>query len=143
MFSCFSPRFIHAGDHFFADTNLSDAQVGAIMLVFSLTLMCICLVLIVKLLHSMLKGRIAIMVHKVVNTNFPGKLAFLTGYIAIAFGAFMTFLVQSSSVFTSAITPLVGIGVIRIDRMFALTLGANIGTTATSIIAAMAHRVSN
>ena len=42
----------------------------------------------------------------------------------------MTILVQSSSVFTSALTPLVGLGVISIDRMYPLTLGSNIGKQA-------------
>ncbi len=41
-------------------------------------------------------------------TDFPFPFAWLTGYIAILVGAGMTFIVQSSSVFTSAITPLVG-----------------------------------
>lgn len=50
----------------------------------------------------------------------------------------MTFLVQSSSVFTSALTPLVGVGVISLERVYPLTLGSNIGTTTTSVIAAMA-----
>lgn len=50
----------------------------------------------------------------------------------------MTFLVQSSSVFTSALTPLVGVGVISVERVYPLTLGSNIGTTTTSVIAAMA-----
>ena len=50
----------------------------------------------------------------------------------------MTILVQSSSIFTSAITPLVGVGVLHIKRMYPLTLGANIGTTVTAILAALA-----
>ena len=50
----------------------------------------------------------------------------------------MTFLLQSSSVFTSTLTPLVGIGVISLERMYPLTLGSNIGTTTTSMLAAMA-----
>jgi sodium-dependent phosphate cotransporter len=53
-------------------------------------------------------------------------------------GAVITFLVQSSSVFTSTLTPLVGIGVISIERVYPLTLGSNIGTTTTSLIAALA-----
>lgn len=53
-------------------------------------------------------------------------------------GAGLTIIVQSSSVFTSSITPLVGIGVISINRMFPLTLGANIGTTTTGLLAAFA-----
>ena len=48
-------------------------------------------------------------------------------YLFIVVGTGMTILVQSSSVFTSAITPLVGLGVISIDRMYPLTLGSNIG----------------
>ncbi len=47
-------------------------------------------------------------------------------------------LVQSSSVFTSALTPLVGIGVIRLERVYPITLGSNIGTTGTGLLAAMA-----
>ena len=53
-------------------------------------------------------------------------------------GAGMTILVQSSSVFTSAMTPLVGLGVVNIERMYPLTLGSNIGTTATGLLAALA-----
>lgn len=48
-------------------------------------------------------------------------------------------LVQSSSVFTSTLTPLVGVGVVSLDRMFPLTLGANIGTCLTGILAAIAN----
>ena len=53
-------------------------------------------------------------------------------------GALFTILVQSSSIFTSALTPLVGVGVITLERMYPLTLGANIGTTCTAILAALA-----
>lgn len=41
-------------------------------------------------------------------TDLPFPFGWVTGYIAILVGAGMTFIVQSSSVFTSAITPLVG-----------------------------------
>ncbi|CAH1777713.1 unnamed protein product [Owenia fusiformis] len=121
----------------FALTDWSDELVGGILLVVALVLLCICLVLIVKTLHSLLSGHIAVAIKKVVNANFPGKLAFLTGYLAIVVGAGLTILVQSSSIFTSAITPLVGIGVLKIDRMYPLTLGANIGTTFTAILASL------
>uniref|UniRef100_A0A8C2JR27 Solute carrier family 34 member 2a n=1 Tax=Cyprinus carpio TaxID=7962 RepID=A0A8C2JR27_CYPCA len=76
-----------------------------------------------------------------VCTDFPFPFAWLTGYIAIVVGAGMTFIVQSSSVFTSAITPLVGIGVIKLERAYPLSLGSNIGTTTTAILAAMASPV--
>lgn len=98
--------------------------------------MIVCLLLLVKVLNSMLRGSMKRIVRKAINSDFPGKAAHLTGYVAILVGAGVTVLVQSSSVFTSAMTPLVGIGVITVDRMFPLTLGANIGTTVTGLLVA-------
>jgi sodium-dependent phosphate cotransporter len=46
-------------------------------------------------------------------------------------------LLQSSSVFTSSLVPLVATGVISLESVFPLTLGSNIGTTLTGIIAAL------
>ena len=122
----------------FHDTGMSDSNVGAILLVIALFILCVCLALIVKLLHSMLRGSIAKVIKKIINSNFPGPLKYFTGYVAILVGAGLTILVQSSSIFTSALTPLVGIGVVTLDRTYPLTLGANIGTTVTSILAALA-----
>uniref|UniRef100_A0A6Q2XZN9 Sodium-dependent phosphate transport protein 2B n=1 Tax=Esox lucius TaxID=8010 RepID=A0A6Q2XZN9_ESOLU len=124
--------------HIFAYSDLPDLAVGLILLAVSLLILCSCLILIVKLLNSMLKGQVAVVIKKVLNTDFPFPFGWVTGYIAIMVGAGMTFIVQSSSVFTSAITPLVGIGVISLERAYPLTLGSNIGTTTTAILAAMA-----
>lgn len=132
--------------HLFVNVNLPDLAVGLILLALSLLVLCSCLILIVKLLNSMLKGQVAVVIKKIINTDFPFPFSWVTGYIAIIVGAGMTFIVQSSSVFTSAITPLVGIGVISIERAYPLSLGSNIGTTTTSILAAMASpgdRLSN
>ncbi|XP_066576091.1 solute carrier family 34 member 2b [Amia ocellicauda] len=125
-------------NHIFVNSNLPDLAVGLILLALSLFVLCTCLILIVKLLNSMLKGQVAVVIKKILNTDFPFPFAWVTGYIAMVVGAGMTFIVQSSSVFTSAITPLVGIGVISIERAYPLTLGSNIGTTTTAILAAMA-----
>uniref|UniRef100_A0A669EDT4 Sodium-dependent phosphate transport protein 2B n=1 Tax=Oreochromis niloticus TaxID=8128 RepID=A0A669EDT4_ORENI len=131
-------NYIKRCNHIFANTTLSELAVGLILLAASLFVLCTCLILIVKLLNSMLKGQVAVLIKKVLNTDLPFPFTFLMGYVAILVGAGMTFLVQSSSVFTSAITPLVGIGVISLERAYPLTLGSNIGTTTTSILAAMA-----
>merc|ERR1711998_548725 len=45
---------------------------------------------------------------------------------------------QSSSTTTSALTPLVGVGVISVERMYPTVLGANIGTCITGVLAALA-----
>ncbi|XP_076001372.1 sodium-dependent phosphate transport protein 2B-like isoform X2 [Genypterus blacodes] len=125
-------------NHLFVNVSLPDLAVGLILLGLSLLVLCSCLILIVKLLNSMLKGQVASVIKTILNTDFPFPFGWVTGYIAIVVGAGMTFIVQSSSVFTSAITPLVGIGVISIERAYPLSLGSNIGTTTTAILAAMA-----
>ncbi|XP_031753133.1 sodium-dependent phosphate transport protein 2B isoform X2 [Xenopus tropicalis] len=124
--------------HLFASTDLPDYAVGLILLALSLFVLCVCLILIVKILNSMLRGRVSVLIKKVINTDFPFPFSWLTGYLAMLVGAGMTFIVQSSSVFTSAMTPLIGIGVISIERAYPLTLGSNIGTTTTAILAALA-----
>jgi sodium-dependent phosphate cotransporter len=50
----------------------------------------------------------------------------------------VTIAVQSSSITTSALTPLVGVGVIKLERMYPTVLGANIGTCVTGVLAALA-----
>jgi sodium-dependent phosphate cotransporter len=73
--------------------------------------------------------QVARVAKRTINANFPGPLACLTDYAALLVGAIMTVLVQSSSVFTSALTPLVGVGCLKLERMYPLTLGSNVGTT--------------
>ncbi|XP_030000870.1 sodium-dependent phosphate transport protein 2A-like [Sphaeramia orbicularis] len=128
----------HKCRHLFVSTELSDLTVGLILLVGSLAVLCTCLLLLVKLLNSILKGQVAKIIHKVINTDLPYPFGWLAGYVAMFVGAGVTFLVQSSSVFTSAMTPLVGVGVISLERAYPLTLGSNIGTTATALLAALA-----
>ncbi|KAG7517339.1 sodium-dependent phosphate transport protein 2A-like [Solea senegalensis] len=124
--------------HLFASTSLSDLTVGLILLTASLVVLCTCLLLLVKLLNSLLKGHVAKTIHQVINMDLPYPFGWLAGYMAMFVGAGVTFVVQSSSVFTSAMTPLVGVGVISLERAYPLTLGSNIGTTATALLAALA-----
>ncbi|XP_056140269.1 sodium-dependent phosphate transport protein 2A-like [Lampris incognitus] len=124
--------------HLFVDSSLSDLAIGLTLLACSLLVLCSCLILLVKVLNSLLKGQVAGAINTVINTDFPFPFSWLTGYLALMVGAAMTFVVQSSSVFTSAITPLVGMGVISIQRAYPLTLGSNLGTTTTAILAALA-----
>lgn len=76
-------------------------------------------------------GRIAVVIKKYINSDYKFPYSMLVGYVAILVGCLLTILVQSSSIFTSALTPLAGIGVISLERIYPLTLGSNIGTTTT------------
>lgn len=149
--------FVTAGEFLFENTGLEDWAVGLILLFISLAMLCGTLILLVKILNSVMKGKrwlillccsmligtlshighIANMIKRAINAKIP-YVPWLTGYIALLIGAVMTFLVQSSSVFTSTLTPLVGIGVISLERVYPLTLGSNIGTTTTALLAALA-----
>ncbi|GFN93139.1 sodium-dependent phosphate transport protein 2a [Plakobranchus ocellatus] len=129
-------------DSLFSKMAWSDTTSGIVLLIASILLLSLCLYSLVKLLHSLLGGQIARALRKTINSDFPSPFGWLTGYVAIVVGAGMTILVQSSSVFTSALTPLVGVGCLKLERMYPLTLGSNIGTTFTGVLAALASSSS-
>ena len=93
----------------------------------------------VKTLNSLLGERVKNVIENIINADIPIRgLGWLTGYLAMILGALLTILVQSSSVFTSTLTPLAGAGLISLERAYPLTLGSNLGTTTTSILASFA-----
>ncbi len=57
--------------------------------------------------------------------------------VALFIGILATALVQSSSISTSLVIPLVGTGVLNLVQVFPYTLGANVGTTVTANLAAL------
>ena len=70
---------------------------------------------------------------EVVFHNIVGKHVLLGMFIWMAFTA----LIQSSSVSVSILVPLVAAGIITLDEAFPLTLGADVGTTITAILASL------
>ena len=65
------------------------------------------------------------------------KYVFGNPLMAMAFGMVLTFMVQSSSVTTSLVVPLIGAGILSVRRVFPYMLGSNVGTTATAVLAAL------
>jgi len=63
---------------------------------------------------------------------------FKTATRAFLLGLLLTVVVQSSSITTSLVVPLAGAGLLRLEQIFPYTLGANVGTTITAILAALA-----
>ena len=66
------------------------------------------------------------------------RVLFRTAVRAFVVGLFLTVLVQSSSITTSLIIPMAGAGILSLEQIFPYTLGANIGTTFTALLAALA-----
>lgn len=60
------------------------------------------------------------------------------GLVAMVLGVVVTISVQSSSITTSILVPLAASGVLSLRNAYPVTLGANVGTTITAILAAMA-----
>ena len=60
------------------------------------------------------------------------------GLIGILVGVGVTVAVQSSSITTSILVPLVASGILTLQNAYPITLGANIGTTMTALVASLA-----
>jgi sodium-dependent phosphate cotransporter len=62
---------------------------------------------------------------------------------AMLVGVVVTVMVQSSSITTALLVPLAGAGVLTLTQAFPITIGANIGTTVTALLAALAATGDN
>ena len=102
-------------------------------LVISVLITFIMLYSLVKLLRSLVLEKIE---------AFFDQYIFKTVLRSIAFGALLTIMVQSSSITTSLVVPLAGAGVLTLKQIFPFTLGANIGTTITALLASLTGTVS-
>ena len=99
------------------------------MMIFSLFLLFAALTFLIKNIRSLVLNKVEVIVNEYLFKN--DLLGFVLGII-------ITATVQSSSITTSLIIPLAGAGLISVRQIFPYTLGTNIGTTITAILAAMA-----
>ena len=60
------------------------------------------------------------------------------GVAAMGIGLIMTVAVQSSSITTSVLVPMIAAGVLTLANAYPITLGANVGTTVTALLASLA-----
>jgi len=114
-------------------TDADDRMSGIAVFILGIIMLFLCLFGMVAVLQKMMLKASMRIVHKATDIN---------GYIAILIGMGVTMVVQSSSVTTSTFTPLVGMDVVKIEQMLPITLGANLGTTVTAIMAAMLSTTS-
>ncbi|PID27339.1 MAG: hypothetical protein CR982_06205 [Candidatus Cloacimonadota bacterium] len=99
-----------------------------IMVGFSMILLFVSLKYMSKIMKSLLLGKFEVYLHKFVFNNTA---------TALIFGVLFTISVQSSSITTSVIIPLCGAGILTLRQIFPYTIGANIGTTITGILASL------
>ena len=96
-------------------------------LIISLVLLFISIKLLSKVIYSRLIGS---------SKENLRTFVFSNPYKSFGWGALVTAGVQSSSITTSLIVPLVASGRVRLTNAFPLIMGANIGTTITALLAA-------
>lgn len=110
-------------------SGLSKNAAYILMLVLSIVILFFCLYFIVKLMKALVVKKVEAVLDDVLRKN---------AMIGIMAGVIFTTIVQSSSVTTSLLVPLVAAGVITMEVAFPITIGANIGTTGTAILASFA-----
>lgn len=92
------------------------------------------LLLLVRVMRAATQSSIEVFI-----TRFLGRSAL----VSILLGAVLTVMVQSSSITTSLLVPLAGAGLLTLEQAFPVTIGANVGTTVTALLATLAVSGAN
>ncbi len=107
----------------------SDGARAVVLIGIAGVLIYIALMLLVSMMRSAMHSRVETMVSRGLHRS---------AIVGILVGIFITAMVQSSSITTSLLVPLAGAGLLTLDHAFPITVGANIGTTVTALLAALA-----
>jgi solute carrier family 34 (sodium-dependent phosphate cotransporter) len=102
---------------------------AVLLIVVGLTLIFSCLYAITRNMRVVIAGPAERSLNRVLGR---------AGYLGIAVGLVLTVSVQSSSIATSLLIPMIAAGVLSIPNAYPITLGANLGTTITALLAALA-----
>ena len=109
--------------------TMGDQVGGVLLIVFGIALIFIAITFVGKLLKRLMVGKARDIMHTAIGR---GPVS------GIASGTLVTVLVQSSSTTTSLMVPLAGSGSFKLRDIYPFTLGANIGTCVTALLAATA-----
>jgi len=130
VISVVTAPLINAFDALLVDrAGLGRYAAGLIMTVVGVALLFAALLLLVKVLRQLVLRR---------AESFFDRVLFRNAGTAFVVGLVLTASVQSSSVTTSLVVPLIAAGMLTLNQVFPYLLGANIGTTVTALLAAFA-----
>jgi sodium-dependent phosphate cotransporter len=102
---------------------------GALTLILGLLIIFLALMYITRNMKVLIAARI--------EASLNATLA-KSGLVGMGVGVIITVFVQSSSITTSILIPLVASGLLLVNNAYPITLGANVGTTITALLAAFA-----
>ncbi len=109
--------------------TVSPNTVYSLLLAISLILLFTALYFIVKLMKLLIVKRAEIVLNNVVGKH---------GILAIFAALIFTGIIQSSSITIALMIPLMAAGILTLQTMYPIVMGANIGTTVTAILASFA-----
>jgi len=111
-------------------TGAEDNLLGTIVILTGLVIILLALSFITKNMRVLVADRVERSVNAVLGKG--------GGAVALLLGLVITVAVQSSSITTSILIPLSAAGVLSLRNAYPVTLGANLGTTITALLAALA-----
>jgi len=109
--------------------GLGHIAAGITLTVLGVVFLFAALLLMTMVLRSLVMKRVE---------RFFDRVLFRNALTAYLVGLVLTAIVQSSSITTSLAVPLAGAGLLTLRQIFPYTLGANLGTTVTALIASFA-----
>jgi sodium-dependent phosphate cotransporter len=107
----------------------SQGAQAALLIALSAGTIFLALAFLVRVLKSIMKTRVEVYLSRALGGN---------ALIGLLVGVVVTASVQSSSITTSLLVPLGAAGILKTYQAFPITLGANVGTTVTALLASLA-----
>ena len=114
----------------YSNLGLEENVLGTIMVITGIAIVLLALTFITKNMRRLVADRVERSLNAVLGSG--------GGSVAMLLGMIITISVQSSSITTSIMVPLAAAGVVSIHNIYPVTLGANVGTTITALLAALA-----
>ncbi len=108
----------------------SSPLVGSVLLAIGVGLIFLALSNITRTMRTLVAGGIERSLNRMLDRG--------AGLGAMGLGVVVTILVQSSSITTSILIPMLAAGILTLNNAYPVTLGANVGTTITALLASLA-----
>jgi sodium-dependent phosphate cotransporter len=116
-----------------AERGLGTSAGAVVVTIVAVVMLLLSLFFIVRVLKAGAAGRLGVLFDRFIGAG---------GVVGILLGLVVTAVIQSSSVTTSLMVPMAAAGVVTVEQVFTVTLGANLGTTVTALLASLTGNVA-
>ncbi|MFH1644800.1 MAG: Na/Pi symporter [Candidatus Omnitrophota bacterium] len=113
--------------------GISGTFLSIVLLASAIIILFVALYNITRIMRTLVINKADMVFSRVIGGN---------AILAMFMGMLFTAIVQSSSITTSILVPLVAAGILEIEHSFPIVLGANVGTTVTAILASFTGNIA-